>query len=235
MDACRIGALGHPSSAVSQRRVGRRPVEARYVKRPKLPHPSPALVIAIVALVLSLGGTAIAARHYLITTAKQISPKALHELASISPSGGQEAAGGEGGSPGSQGAPGPAGPRGPQGPRGEKGPPGEKGPTGDPGSVGSVSGGHWAVVNGDGTMARSSDAGATATRTAEGTYVVVFGEEVTNCAYEATIGLSGTTATANPGSATVVRWSENSDGVLIQTYNTNGERVDKGFHLAVLC
>jgi len=204
------------------------------VNRPSLRHPSPALVIAILALILSLGGTALAARHYLITTSQQISPKVLRELAAMPSPGGQISNGSQG-APGPQGTPGPVGPQGPQGPAGDKGPTGDKGPPGDPAPVGAVSAGHWAVVNGDGSIARSSDPNATATRSAEGSYDVVFDENVTNCAYTATIGLSGTTATANPGFITVVRWSENPNGVLVQTYNVREERTDIGFHLTVLC
>ena len=37
-------------------------------------------VAATIALFLSLGGSALAAKHYLITSTKQISPKVLHKL-----------------------------------------------------------------------------------------------------------------------------------------------------------
>src|SRR6202012_5831111 len=42
--------------------------------------PSPALVISILALVVALSGTAVAAKRYLITNTKQISPAALKQL-----------------------------------------------------------------------------------------------------------------------------------------------------------
>jgi hypothetical protein len=71
----------------------------------------------------------------------------------------------------------------------------------------------------------------------EGTYAVVFSHDVTECAYEGTIGRSSTEATEFPGYVTVVRWASNPDGVYVQTYSpaNNGTLTDKGFHLAVLC
>ena len=46
----------------------------------RLKRPSPAMVVALLALVFSLGGSAIAAKHYLIHSTKQISPKVLKKL-----------------------------------------------------------------------------------------------------------------------------------------------------------
>jgi hypothetical protein len=68
--------------------------------------PSPATAIALLALFFALGGTAIAARHYLITSASQIKPSVLRQLH------------------GSNGAQGPAGAAGPTGPQGSQGPAG---------------------------------------------------------------------------------------------------------------
>jgi hypothetical protein len=42
--------------------------------------PSPAMIVALVALVIALGGTAVAASHYIITSTSQIKPSVLHEL-----------------------------------------------------------------------------------------------------------------------------------------------------------
>jgi hypothetical protein len=190
---------------------------------------SPATVIAVIALVLALGGSAVAAKRYLITNTKQISPKALTELATMAAS---------------RGATGAPGPQGPPGPRGEKGPTGDKGLTGDPGQGGgggtgggSTSSIDWAVVSSTGNLARSSDAGATVTKSVadEGTYSVVFSRDVTECAYEATIGKPDTDAAEDPGFITVVHLAESTGGVLVQTYNPTGALSDKGFHLTVLC
>jgi hypothetical protein len=83
--------------------------------------PSLSTAIASLALFFALGGTAIAAKHYLITSTSQIKPSVLAKLKA------------------KNGAPGPAGPVGPQGaqgPPGQQGPRGERGPEGP--SAGSV-------------------------------------------------------------------------------------------------
>ncbi len=45
-----------------------------------LKRPSPALVVACLALFVASTGTSIAARHYLITSTKQIKPSVLVKL-----------------------------------------------------------------------------------------------------------------------------------------------------------
>jgi hypothetical protein len=177
---------------------------------------NPALVIAIFALVLALGGSAVAAKRYLITNTKQISPAALKAIAKLASQQSSAGAPGAAGSPGSAGAPGTSGARGPAG----------------PGAVVL-----WAVVNSNATLSRAGDEEASVTRVgeAEGTYVVHFSSDVTHCAYEAVLGRSGAESVEDPGFATVVRRAEDPNGVLVQTYDVAGTRVDKGFHLAVFC
>jgi hypothetical protein len=80
--------------------------------RPTRWRPSPSMVVALVALFISLGGTAIAARHYLITSTSQIKPSVVNALR------------------GHNGAPGP------QGPQGAQGAPGAQGAQGPPGVLG---------------------------------------------------------------------------------------------------
>ncbi len=76
------------------------------------------MVIASLALFLALGGTAVAARHYLITSTRQIKPTVLKAL---------------------HGARGPSGPAGPSGAAGSPGPPGAQGPRGEAGPSNSLS------------------------------------------------------------------------------------------------
>jgi hypothetical protein len=75
------------------------------------------MVVALIALFVALGGTGIAARHYLITSTSQIKPSVLKQL---------QRAGerGPAGLPGREGPPGSVGPRG-EAVVGERGPPGE--------------------------------------------------------------------------------------------------------------
>ncbi|MFT3863535.1 MAG: hypothetical protein QM729_04625 [Solirubrobacterales bacterium] len=180
--------------------------------------PSPALVISILALVIALSGTAVAAKRYLITNPQQISPAVLKQLATMAA---KKAKRGPAGAAGAAGATGAAGA---SGERGEAGP-------------GAVV--YWAVVNADGSLARHGSSATEVEKiggeSEEGTYVVKFDTDVSQCAYEAAIGLAGSENTANPGFATVVARSEEPRGVLVQTYDTSAKRTDRGFHLAVFC
>jgi hypothetical protein len=117
--------------------------------------PSMTTVIACLALFFALGGTAIAAQHYLITSTNQIKPSVLAKL-----KGGMGAIGAAGpagpagaaGPAGSTGSEGPAGPQGktgftgPQGPAGATGAPGEIGERGPEGPAGGGSGGLSALT-----------------------------------------------------------------------------------------
>jgi hypothetical protein len=96
-------------------------------------HLTYANVVATLALVFAMGGTAIAAGHYLITSTSQISPKVLKALEV------KVAAGVHAGPAGKEGAAGPAGAAGKageSGAKGEIGSTGETGPKGDQGVKG---------------------------------------------------------------------------------------------------
>ena len=72
-------------------------------------HVSYANVVATLALVFAMSGGALAAKHYLVSSTKQISPKVLKKLK------------GKTGKTGKTGATGPAGPQGAAGPQGKEG------------------------------------------------------------------------------------------------------------------
>jgi hypothetical protein len=96
----------------------------RFARR----HITYANVAATLALVLAMGGGALAATHYLITSTKQISPHVLRQLRGHR---------GPQGRTGKQGPPGkPGGPRGRRGPEGPAGPPGLVGVQGPIGFTG---------------------------------------------------------------------------------------------------
>lgn len=67
---------------------------------------SPSMAVALLALFVALGGTGLAASHYIITSTKQIKPTVLRKL---------------------RGSEGPPGPQGPQGETGAIGPAGARG------------------------------------------------------------------------------------------------------------
>ena len=116
------------------------------------PHPSPALVVASIALAVSIGGTSYA------VTALPLASVGTAELKDGSVTSGKIKDGslsaedfafdelpvGETGLPGADGAagpqgpPGPAGPAGPAGARGAQGPSGPQGPEGPPGQGGAT-------------------------------------------------------------------------------------------------
>jgi Collagen triple helix repeat (20 copies) len=95
-------------------------------------HVSPATAIATLALVFAMTGGAYAAKHYLITSTKQISPKVLKALK------GKAGANGAQGPAGAAGAAGPQGPGGAAGAKGETGAPGGKGGQGEKGDPGTT-------------------------------------------------------------------------------------------------
>ncbi len=89
-------------------------------------------VAMTLALVFAMTGGAYAAKHYLITSTKQISPKVLSALK------GKAGPAGKNGTNGANGAPGEKGPAGSQGPQGPKGETGSQGPKGDTGATGQT-------------------------------------------------------------------------------------------------
>ncbi len=90
---------------------------------------SPATVIAGLALVFAMTGGAYAAKKYLITSTKQISPSVLKSLVGKT---------GPAGPAGAAGAVGVQGPAGPVGAKGETGAEGKEGPQGKEGKEGKV-------------------------------------------------------------------------------------------------
>jgi hypothetical protein len=88
-------------------------------------------VIATVALFFAMTGGALAAKHYLLNSTKQINPKVLRALRGRP---GPQGPRGKEGAPGKEGV-GKEGPVGPEGPTGKRGPQGREGRTGEPGPL----------------------------------------------------------------------------------------------------
>ena len=78
-------------------------------------HLTYANVAATLALVFAMSGGALAAKHYLINSTKQINPKVLKKLHGSRGPAGRPGSQGPQGRPGAQGTAGPAGPAGPAG------------------------------------------------------------------------------------------------------------------------
>jgi hypothetical protein len=93
----------------------------------------------------------------------------------------------------------------------------------------------WAVVNPGAGLARAGCSGATSSGGGGGGYDVMFPEDVQSCAYNATIGSSGSDGTVPPGFAVVVGENGNADGVFVETFNSSGVEAAEGFHLIVTC
>lgn len=96
--------------------------------RKLLRRPSPAMILACLALFVASTGTSFAARHYLITSTKQIKPSVIKKL---------KGAKGRRGYRGHQGAAGATGTQGAQGLKGATGAQGAQGLTGATGATGA--------------------------------------------------------------------------------------------------
>lgn len=99
--------------------------------------PTPSGVIATIALVLAMSGGAYAAKRYLITSTKQISPSVLKALKGAAGKPGAAGATGSAGPAGQAGGVGPAGGAGTDGKEGKEGPQGIPGIPGKNGKEGS--------------------------------------------------------------------------------------------------
>jgi hypothetical protein len=91
----------------------------------------------------------------------------------------------------------------------------------------------YAVVTGAGVVARSRGV-SSAARTSQGRYQVIFDRDVRNCAYLATIGDTGV---APPGQGDIATRSlgSNVNGIVVLTDNPNGNPADRPFHVVVPC
>src|SRR5205085_9582803 len=135
---------------------------------------------------------------------------------------------------GSQGATGPTGAQGPQGTTGTQGPQGPTGSQGPTGPQGPPAASYWAVVDSDGTLARSKDV-SSSIRTGIGTYVVDVGSNVSACAYIAQIGTVDT-ATAPAATVSTNLSASSPNKIDVQTFNKNDAgNGDYPFHLAIFC
>jgi hypothetical protein len=92
----------------------------------------------------------------------------------------------------------------------------------------------WAVVDSDGRLARDEGA-RDADRLEPGRYEVLFNQNVRNCAYVASIGLSTSEGTATPGQISTSGRKGDRNGVFVSTQDSKGAEASRSFHLAVFC
>jgi hypothetical protein len=136
------------------------------------------MVVACLALFVALAGTSVAARHYLITSTKQIKPSVLKQLK------------------GKKGPRGPQGPAGPTGATGAAGPAGTAGPAGASGAtnvhIRYATGNIVSVSGATSDATASCDPGEVATgggvsrSTSSSTKLVVSGENPTPAVFNGT-------------------------------------------------
>jgi hypothetical protein len=92
----------------------------------------------------------------------------------------------------------------------------------------------FAVVSGAGAAVRSRSV-TSAARSAEGRYQVIFSADVRNCAYYATIGDTSASPLQTAASITTASLSSSVNGVAVRTFGSNGNAADRPFHLQVSC
>ena len=176
--------------------------------------PSLATVLAVLALFVSLGGTAVAAKHYLITSTSQIKPSVVRQLH---------------GSAGTRGAAGPQGPAGSQGPAGA---------AGSPGPPGASATALWAQVTSTGALSASDGVtGILSSYPEAGTarVMVTFNRDVSHCAHVATLS-TALYGVSEPGQISVSgAGNHDPDSIEVFTFNAVGASQYRSFSVAVFC
>jgi hypothetical protein len=185
--------------------------------------PSPALIVASVALAVALGGTGYAA---IVLPANSVGTLQLKNGAVVAAkvkrgslratSFAPAALRGLKGDRGADGLPGAAGPAGAQGTKGDKGDPATK---------------LFAVVDSSGNATVKSS-GVSSNKTGPNTYAVTFPQGVGNCAPLVSIGFNGA---SNGGEATAAVPAPGANVVNVATFDETGSSAAKGFSLAVFC
>jgi hypothetical protein len=93
----------------------------------------------------------------------------------------------------------------------------------------------FAVVNAGGQAVRGRDVSSVA-RTSAGRYQVIFNGDVRNCAYFATVGDESASPPPQNSQISVSSLGSNVNGVAVRTENgQNGTELDRPFHLIVMC
>lgn len=93
----------------------------------------------------------------------------------------------------------------------------------------------YAVVNANGQLSRGRDISSVA-RTGNGRYQVIFNADIRGCAYFATVGDTSAAAPPQNSQVSVASLASNVNGVAVRTENgNNSAEADRPFHLIVMC
>jgi hypothetical protein len=186
--------------------------------------PSPAMVVACLALLVALGGTGYAAVQALPRNSVTTVQVKDHSLLARDFKAGQL-------------------PRGPQGPAGQAGPTGPAGPQGPAGPSGSANV-KWALVRPNGSVAAQSGGISVGAHPSSGNYIVNFGSAVTGKTILAS-GAYNNDASDQRGETTAGPCGTGEDRtcptgfnttsfVFVQTRSNSGTPADHSFYVAVL-
>lgn len=212
--------------------------------------PSPAMVVALIALFVALAGAGYAA----VTLPRNSVGAAQLKKGAVTPPKvakktialfrGQRGLRGLAGARGPQGSQGLTGAQGPAGPPGAQGPAGPAGPTGPTGPAGAPATKLFAAVAATGVLEPTQASGVTsAAKLGTGTYEVIFNQNVRACAYAATIGDPNPGGAAGGGSdngeiSVTGRGGAgggNVNGVFVETYLNSTTPSDRPFYVVVFC
>lgn len=201
--------------------------------------PSPALVVACIALLVALGGTGYAATQLAPRNSVGTLQVINRSLKAIDFKRGQLPRGARG----PQGFAGPAGPAGSAGPAGPAGATGPAGPAGATGPAGPAANVRWAAVRADGGIAASSGGITLAAKPGPGQYLLNFGSStagrliLTSSGYAgnhvANRGETSAGPCGNPADGLTCGASDNNNTVLVQTRSPAGVLEDHPFYVAV--
>jgi hypothetical protein len=130
--------------------------------------------------------------------------------------------------PGPHGSNGAQGPTGSTGSTGSQGPPGATGPQGPPADV------FWADVNTNGTLNHASHSTGAEVVSAGG-YQVNFTQNVSGCAYQASLVVQNSLFVAPAGWTSVAARHGVADAVTVETSTPSGTLANQSFDLVVTC
>jgi hypothetical protein len=96
-------------------------------------------------------------------------------------------------------------------------------------------GARFAVVSSSGQLSRGRDISSVA-RTGNGRYQVIFNADIRGCAYFATVGDTSAAGPPQNSQVSVASLASNVNGVAVRTENgNNSAEADRPFHLIVMC